>query len=247
MENAPVVSMTFRSPIPGADREIWDRYKKWSEEVYAPLRMKIPMVKALEHYFSWNNSPQYPLYGTITHYENLKAAEEYDKTTEGKAIQGEIASWARREIVDYFWRVRYQLMKKFGNEKISILTEDATGNNAPVIHMEAYSFSREQEGKYGTWLNDFGFSLFIPLCTRIPGLLKYECYRCFDTHGFAGTRENNYPMYLSIIHFENQKAFESFEQSAENVVMLNALRKVFPNMPVYKWYVQYQLIKSWRK
>jgi hypothetical protein len=247
MENAPVIGMTFRSPIPGADPEIWDRYVKWGEEVYSPLTMKIPMVRALEHYVSLKQSPQYPLFGSISHYENFRAAEDARTTTERKAIEGEIASWAKREIVDYFWRVRYQHLKTFGSGKTSILTKDVTAQNAPIIHMEAYSFPKEQEEKYGTWLNDFGFSLFIPLFTRIPGLLKYEFYRCLDAHGVAETREYNYPMYLSIIHLENQKAFESFEKSPENVVTLNAIRKVFTKMPLYHWYVQYQLVKSWRK
>jgi hypothetical protein len=44
MENTPVISMTFRSPAPGADPDVWDRYIKWSMEVYPPIILKVPSI-----------------------------------------------------------------------------------------------------------------------------------------------------------------------------------------------------------
>jgi len=247
MENVPVINMTFRSPAPGADPEVWDRYVKWGREVYRPLLMKVPMLKANDLYWVVRESPDYPFYGSILHYENIEAAENYFKTPESSAIRDEISSWTKRGIVEYFWRVRYELIRSIGSGPVSILREGTPIENAPVIHIEAYSFSPEEGEKYSKWLNDFGFNTFIPLIVKLPGLQKYDCFKCLDAAGMAEARETKYPVHLSILYFENIKAFENYTKSAELVVFQKALRNLFPNMPVYKWYVQYRLVQSLRK
>jgi hypothetical protein len=50
MENAPVISIMANSPTPGADLEVYERYRKWSVEVYAPLAIGIPEVAGIETY-----------------------------------------------------------------------------------------------------------------------------------------------------------------------------------------------------
>jgi heme-degrading monooxygenase HmoA len=247
MENAPVITLTFRSPAPGADPEVWARYIKWSTEVYVPLVMKTPMVSAVEQYKIVKESPEYPFFGSIMHYENNEVRESYRETTERNAIEGEVAAWTKRGIADYFWRVAYELVKSIRSETVSIVKEGTIINNASFINMEAYQLSPGEDEKYEQWLNDYGYNIFLPLFLKVPGLRGYDCFKCVDIKGTTEARETKYPLYLSIVYFENIEAFDNYAKSAELVVLQKGLRNVFPRGPVYKWYVQYQLVKSWRK
>jgi hypothetical protein len=42
-------------------------------------------------------------------------------------------------------------------------------------------------------------------------------------------------------------SFENYRKSPELVAFQKAIRNVFPNGLSLKWYVQYQLMQSWRK
>jgi hypothetical protein len=96
-------------------------------------------------------------------------------------------------------------------------------------------------------LIDYGHNVFLPLFLKVPGLKGYDCFKCFNVKGTAEAKEIKYPLYLSIVHFENMEAFEIYTKSAEMVVFQKGLRNVFPHGPVYKWWVQYKLVKSLRK
>ncbi len=247
MENTSAIGLTFRSPAPGADLDVWNRYLKWSTEVYAPMMVKLPMVSAMYHYRIIRETPEYPLYGTITPSKNKEGRESFYRTPERIAIESEITAWTKSGIVDYFWRVSYELMKSIRSGPFSKFEEGIIIDNAPFIHLEAYLLSLEQEEKYGKWLNDYGFNVFLPLFLKVPGLKGYDCFKCFDVKGVAEARETKYPLYLSIVYFENQEAFDNYAKSAELVVLQKGLRNVFPRGPIYKWYVQYKLVQSLRK
>jgi hypothetical protein len=60
-------------------------------------------------------------------------------------------------------------------------------------------------------------------------------------------RERECPSNLSIMYFENLKSYEAYTKSQELVIYQKALRTVFPAGLNYKWYVQYQLDRNWRK
>ena len=49
------------------------------------------------------------------------------------------------------------------------------------------------------------------------------------------------------MYFGDIKSFETYAKSAALVAFNKALRTVFPYGLNYKWYVEYQLVKSWRK
>jgi hypothetical protein len=247
MENAPVISWTFSSPAPGAEPEVWDRYIKWNTEVYAPMILKLPMVSAIDLYQIVRETAEYPFFGFIIHYENVEDRESYFETPERNAIEGEITAWTKRGIADFFWRGPYELTKSVRSGPVSTLKEGTIIENAPFMHAEAYSLSHEEEEKYGKWLNDYGFNVFLPLFLKVPGLKGYDCFKRLNDKRVAVTKETRYPLYLSILYFEDLKAFENYARSAEMVVYQKGLRNVFPRGPVYKWYVQYKLIQSLRK
>jgi hypothetical protein len=180
MENAPVITLTFRSPAPGADPEVWARYRKWSSEVYVPMIMKTPMVSALDQYQIVKENPEYPFLGNVMHYENIEARESYRKTPERNALEDEITAWTKRGIVDHYWRAEYELVKSIRSGPVSIIKKGTIIDNASFIHLEAYLFSPEEEEKYGKWLDDYGYNIFLPLFLKIPGLKEYDCFKCLE-------------------------------------------------------------------
>jgi heme-degrading monooxygenase HmoA len=82
---------------------------------------------------------------------------------------------------------------------------------------------------------------------KLPGLMGYDWYEDTKLRRTKEIRELNYPEYLSIIYFENLKAFEDFEKSPELVALQKSMRSVFPRGLNLQWHVQYELIKSFRK
>lgn len=85
---------------------------------------------------------------------------------------------------------------------------------------------------------------------KLPGLKEYGLYRIVDVRlpEMYRVKDNSvHPRWLSILHFENMKAFEDYEKSRELAAMRGALRAPFPAGLDYKWYVQYELMRSWRK
>jgi hypothetical protein len=104
----------------------------------------------------------------------------------------------------------------------------------------------EQQEKYNKWFNEYG-RVFVLLFMKTCGLKGYDYLKYSGFTSQTQARETDYPPYLSLFYFEDQKAFEHFEESHELVRFQSALRNIFPLGLNYKWYVQYQLVKSWRK
>jgi hypothetical protein len=74
MENRPVIHLSSRSPAPGADVAVYERYVKWVQEVYAPsLEMKIPEVRGNDFYQITRENPQYGARVSTVHFKNMDA------------------------------------------------------------------------------------------------------------------------------------------------------------------------------
>ena len=249
MENAPVINLSSRSPAPGADAAVYERYVKWGNEVYAPLQMKIPEVTGQDTYQITRENPEYGSRAGISHRKNLRDWKAARESSEIKAIMGELASWTERGITDQIYGAAYALIKSFrGKPVFSSDNQDTRIENAPIMHLEAYRLSAEEQEKYLEWFNDFGCPVFMPLFLKLPGLAGYDWYK--DTGLRGGIREEKgweYPEYLSIIYFENLKAYEDFVKSPELAGFQKSIRSVIPRRLGYIWYVQYQLQKSLRK
>lgn len=239
MPNAPVLDLTFHSRAPGADYEVFQRYLKWREEVYGPLLIRVPEVKQLDNNEIVKTSLEYPHYGSILHWDNLHARENFFKTTESKAIVDELAIWVKRGVREPIWSVSYELMKSFRSESSSPVSKpDTRIENAPVMSLEAFRLSPEEEEKYFNWFNEFGCSSFVPLFVRLPGLKGYDWYKDTNLRRTPdAVREHEYSKYLSIIYFENIQAFDNFVESPELAAFLKMMGSVFPHGLNYKWYV----------
>lgn len=249
MENTPAINFAGVSPAPGTDVDVWDRYEKWLREVYLPLlTSKIPGATGADRYWIIKQNFLYPSRVTIRHFQNLNMWKNSNTLPERIATEQELATWVKRHVIDYVWSTSYILTKSFRNELSGAPGLERTKiENAPVMHIEAYRLRPEEEGKYVQWLNDYGFNVLIPLFLGLPGLRGYDYYKHTGLKGISDVREWEYPSYLSIVYFENIEAFENYEKSREFTAFQKALRNVFPNGLNLKWYVQYQLIQSWRK
>lgn len=248
MENAPVMTLAGTSSAAGVYSEIWERFKKWNEEVYMPLHMTIPGRTGIDLYQMVKQSPEYPSELIVWHTKDIKAAEESFTNPERIAVAGEFTSWVKRRVIETIWNARYALIKSFRSELSNAQgKEDTRIENAPILHIEGYRFRPDDQDKYSTWLNEYGFSSFIPLFMRLPGIKGYDCYKKVSYKSLVEAREWEYPDFVSALYFQDMTAFENYEKSPELVAYQKALRNVFPNGLNLRWYVEYQLVRSFRK
>jgi hypothetical protein len=247
MENAPIIHLASRSPAPGADATIYKRYVKWTDEAYFPIQNTIPEAIGNYRYLIVRENPEYGSRASVHHFKNLRDWGAYMVSSDSKAIQGEVKSWQERGITDQIWSAAYAMVKSFRNKPaFESDNQDTRIENAPIMHLEAYRMSPEEQEIYLKWFNDFGYPVFMPLFMKLPGVAGYDWYR--DTGQRAGHYAKwEYAPYLAIMYFENLDAFENFARSSELAGFQKSIRSVIPRRLEYIWYVQYQLDRSWRK
>lgn len=247
MENAPVMLIAAWRIQP----EYRERASNWLMEVFMPMNVNNnPHNQGQDRYQITSENPDYVRNISFIHYKNSKAIENARKIPENKALVEDLRTWIpRREAV---WGTYYRLLKYFRNDRAGYWADNSAAKVAesPFIHIEGYRLPVAEEEKYGMWLNQWGYELHIPLIMRLPGLVEYDCYRVSDfpvLDIYKVEEADVHPAYLSILHFENLKAYEDYEKSKELAALRYALRVPFPRGLDYKWYVQYQLMKSLRK
>jgi len=248
MENRPIITISANSPAPGADAEVYERHLKWRLEVYGPLTLKIPEVLGHDQYKIVKENREYPFIVNLVHYKNVKDWSAFAPSSIGTGITKDLRSWEERGIVEFIWHPAYALLRSFrSNPSSSSSNETTMIENAPIMYLEAFRLSQEEQEKYHKWFTDYGCNLFMPLIMKLPGLLGYDWYEDTGLRRRQELRELEYPRYLSIIYFENLKAYEDFIKSPELAALQKSMRNVFPRGLNLKWHVQYQLEKSWKK
>jgi len=247
MENRPVISMAFPSIAPGVDDETAKRYNRWVMEVYHPMSLKLDGVMGIDNWRIVGKNPEYPLLGAIYHYGNITAYENSLKSPERQAIIEDLKTWGNRGVTETVWNTAYGLVQSFRDETgSSIGKKQTTVEIAPVMHLEAYRIRSEDQEKYNKWFQEYS-RVFVPLFVKNCGLKGFDYFKCLNLPPRIPPREIECPAYISILYFENLKAFEDFEESSEQVSFQRALRNLFPLGLSYWWYVQYQLNQSLRK
>lgn len=247
MENVPAVYLSFLNLAPTGDEETFQRFMNWNTEVYFPLLMKITGITRIDVYITMKRNPQYPMAGAIHHYENIMAYQASSKAPERKAVIEEVNIWNKRGIREGVWSAAYELVNSFRPGTVSIVNRDTRIDGAPIVHFEAYSMTLEEHEKYNRWFTEYGARVFIPLFMKNLGLKGHDYYKHSGLTPTLEAKEKDYPPYFSVLYFEDMKAFERFEESTEQRSFQSALRNIFPLGLNYKWYVQYQLLKSFRK
>jgi len=248
MGNARVISLNGGSRHPGADHEVYERFLKWEQEVYGPVSMRVPQRRQVDIYQIVRESPLFPSNLPIFHYENYAGWKEARKNPEAISVSNDNANWIKREIYDYSWSAVYQLVKSYRSEGSNPEEQpDTRIENAPFLHLEACRFTAEDSEKYNKWFVDYCSNIFIPLFMKQHGLQGYDYFKYIGVSVMHNIFETEYPTYFSAIYFENMKDFENFEKSNELEVCKKTLRDIFPRGLKYEWYVQYQLVRSYKK
>jgi hypothetical protein len=248
MEYRPIINLTASTAAPGADPDDFRRYLNWSYEVYAPISVALPMMTGADRYRIVKENPEYPMSVSIGHYLNLKDRMAYAESTEGIAVVNEFKLWHERGIIDQVWSTNYALLKSYRSKPVfSTRNEDTRPQNASIMHIEAYRLSPEQQVKYSDWFKEDGCQIFMPLFMKLPGMIGYDWFVYTGLSRKENVREIEYPRYLSLVYFEDINGYEAFAQSAELGSFLKMMKKVFPLGLKYEWYVQYQLVRSYRK
>jgi hypothetical protein len=247
MENAPVIGISFMNFAQGADPEILERHQNWVREAYIPMSIKPAGNDGIDMYGIIKESPEYPIIGYITHYDSIETWDKLQQTAEATSIREDQYAWEKRGIREGFWRNVYELERGFRNEpSLQSIKPDTRIENAPFMHIEAYRLSPDGWNKYIKWFSEYGCNVFLPLFLKLPGFKGYDFFRDSGKRSMEAL-ETEYPLCISLLYFDNLMAFENYTKSQELVMYQKALRIVFPKGLIYKWYVQYQLVKSWRK
>jgi hypothetical protein len=191
MENAPVITVNGFSPYPGADPELWERFTKWGNEVYVPLMLKNPGRTGSDTYQITRQNPLYPFRLRIHHLTDLASQRRASVSAEQIAIQTDNNTWRTRNVMEVVWGGIYQLAFNFrGGSLVSSPKSDTRIENAPVLHLEAFRFSPEEQEKYNKWFTEYGQNIFIPLYFKQAGVKGFDCY---ENTGCKGSRRTFKP------------------------------------------------------
>ncbi len=109
----------------------------------------------------------------------------------------------------------------------------------PVIHIAARSFKPEEEEKHNNYFEKWFYEAYVPRLGEVTGLKGADRYRIVK-------ESPRYPKYIQILQFDNLKAYEEYERSPDLAAMRTSFDANFPGSD-YRWFVQYQLARSWRK
>ena len=137
-------------------------------------------------------------------------------------------------------------------DKSTRLKEFSDGNE-PVMLLRGFGLSPDEWEWYDAWVNEWGYDVYIPMLLKVPGVTEYGRWWLSNVRweGLSprpGVTENpEYPQDLSIIQFENLKAYQTFRKSKELAAFDQNLSHAFPGGLNYKWNVAFRLMRRWSR
>lgn len=106
-----------------------------------------------------------------------------------------------------------------------------------IINIRGMDCPPEMEDKFNTWYNEKHIPMLLEI-GEIKSVTRFE--RLSD--------DKEYPKYLAIYEFEDQEAFDRYNNSPQLAVVIEDLKQTFPEGTVVsKWRVQYGAIKTWSR
>jgi hypothetical protein len=223
-----------------------EKFAYWVE-AYALVNMTIPYILGVDTYKINEENPLYPKNISVYHGQNLQELLKAIVNPARLAVVKDVNTTFKNEVIWY--RKGYELVKSFRSD--TQLVQDTRVDNAQVLDMEVLNLTTEEEETYNRWLTRWAYPVYIPILMRLPGLKAYNCFhhsgQDYQESKDYPARETEYPGYISMLYFEDIKAFRNYERSPELVAFREAVRVKFPGSYNHKWYIQYQLVKSWRK
>jgi hypothetical protein len=233
--------------------ELRDRWDNWSNEAWGPIAMRNPYQKGIDRDQIIRDVISYPRSFMNTHYENRREWEQSYSVQVGKDIRADLETWKQRG-VETLWRALYYLVCSYRNGSV-VPGQDARDigvSDKQITHLEGWYLKEDEIPRYEEWFGKSGKEIYLPLIGKLPGLKKCDFYILFYDYAEANIwmkakYPNTHPFYLSVLHFMYIESFENYDKSLEVAAFRQGVRTAFPKGLDYKWYVQYQLIRSWRK
>jgi ubiquinone/menaquinone biosynthesis C-methylase UbiE len=106
IDNQPVIHIAARSFKPEEEERQNKFYQEWFYKTYIPLLGSVTGLQAAERYEVVKESPTYPKYIQIMHFDNLKSFQDYDKSGEANAVRNSMEAHFTGS--QYIWWVQYQ-------------------------------------------------------------------------------------------------------------------------------------------
>jgi hypothetical protein len=241
MENLPLMLLRGRN-VPADLRE---RFQNWLFEAYVPLFLKQPSLKMVDFYQIIKENPLYPELLGVYHHSNINAFEKIHENPDWIAIFNDMNKSFSR--VEHVWGQNYHLLRSFVNVTHPV-ANDPKSVDTSIIHIEAFKLSPEEHERYKDWFVKWAYRVYIPVLMKLPGLKEYDHYQRLDVNhdvpswNYIGKPVvTECPPFISIIYFEN------YENSPELISFKRAINLEVSNNLVPEWYIQYRLMRSWRK
>jgi hypothetical protein len=199
---------------------------------------------------------------TINYFKDLENWLAYTASPEQDAYIKDIyTTWGgkfERSVSTYFVVRRLKSLQSIQIDKGDIVDKNTylkefPVDNGPVVLLKGLALNTDDWEKYHAWVNEWGYKIYIPLLLKVPGLIEYCRYWIsnFIRDGAVVkpgiTLNAEYPQDLSIIYFENLKAYQNFQKSKEREAYDKNLAAAFPNGLKYKWDNVFRLTSRFSK
>ena len=259
MEGANVIffdSRTYKTA------EVFDEYNKWSKASFGPMLMSTGNRLIGEMAFPIEEKLPSVRTMAINHFKDLETYLTYMTTPEANAyIKDMQATWAgkyEQSVAGHLVVRRFKGNQFTPIDQGDIVDKDTrlkefSSDNAPVVLLRGLGLTSDEWEKYDDWVNEWGYQVYIPLLLKIPGLIEY--YRCWLSNISQRNQKPKpstimnleYPQDLSIIYFENLRAYQNFLKSKELEAYNKTLAAAFPEGLNYKWNNTFRLFRRWSK
>jgi hypothetical protein len=225
MDNSPVIDIVASSPR----QEDMDKLEPWYQDVHVPMLMKYG-VKSAERFKALTDNSDYPAYLNMYHYADIRGYDErYSPQASAEISKDLQASWPNGHGVR--WHVWYIEHKSWSTSGTVAL------NPGMIIHIVGVNGpATGKEADFNEWYDN----------THVPWLMKTGTISQSVRYRITQPGKD-YPAYLAVYYFDNQKKYETFLDHPERVAAVKELNEHWPNGIGSMWRVQYKVIRGWKK
>jgi hypothetical protein len=259
MEDSHVIAVYLWKFNNAEDHNNWS---KWSIGSLIPLLMSTDSIIGIDSYrFIDGQHPHNIL--AFNHYLNLSGYLIDTHSPERDAYRKDIqTTWGGK--FEWSWLTLYQLVKRLKSpdgtqikdgELVNTTTrfKDYANEDGPMMLLRGLRLSSDEWQRYDNWIYEWGYNIYVPLLLKVPGTIEYSRWWLSNITppGIPpkpGVSENpEHPQDLSLIYFENLKAYENFLKSKELAVFDQNLKNAFPEGLTYTWNFDARLTRRWSK
>jgi hypothetical protein len=225
VDNRQLIDIVASSPPP----DVIDRLEEWYSNIHVAMIMKFG-ANSVERFKSLTGSPDYPTYLNMYHYAGIQAHDERYSPQASAEISKDVQSrWPNGYGIR--WRVWYIEHKKWSASKTVVFSPEM------ILHIVGVNGpTPEKDAEFNEWYD----TVHVPWLIKTGTISLSVRYRIMEP-----SRE--YPTYLAVYYFDNQKKYESFLDHPERAAAVKENQDHWPNGIGSMWRVPYKMSKAWKK